>query len=56
MEAYKKDIFERFFMELDADLLIQHDYEEFIEWVEENGKNALSAMWSEFRYSTRDKG
>ena len=37
MEQHKRDIFERFFMELDADLLLQDDYEEFIEWVKDNG-------------------
>ena len=46
MEQHKRDIFERFFMELDADLLLQDDYEEFIEWVKDNGHDALSAMWS----------
>ena len=53
MEQDKRDIFERFFMELDADLLLQDDYEEFIEWVKDNGHDALSAMWSKFRYDHR---
>ena len=50
MEAYIRDIYDRAMSELDSKILEQEDYEEFIEWVDKHGKDALSTLWSRLRY------
>ena len=52
MESYKRDIYERALVELDSRIVQQDDYEEFIEWLDMNGKDALTTLWSRFRYRT----
>ena len=52
MEAHKRDIYDRAMSELDPKILEQEDYEEFIEWVDKHSKDALSTLWSRFRYRT----
>ena len=52
MEAYKRDIYDRAMSELDSKILEQEDYEEFIEWIDKHSKDALTTLWSRFRYRT----
>ena len=53
MEAYKRDIYDRAMSELDPNILYQEDYEEFVDWIDSHGKEALTALWSHWRYSEK---
>ena len=52
MEAYKRDIYDSAMVQLDPKILEQEDYQEFIEWLDTNSKDALITLWSRFRYRT----
>ena len=52
MEAYKRDIYDSAMVQLDPKILEQEDYEEFIDWIDKHSKDALSTLWSRFRYRT----
>ena len=52
MEAYKRDIYDSVMVQLDPKILEQEDYEEFIDWIDKHSKDALSTLWSRFRYRT----
>jgi len=52
MEAYKRDIYDSAMVQLDPKILEQEDYEEFVEWIDSHGKDALSILWSHWRYKT----
>ena len=52
MQAYKRDIYDSAMVQLDPKILEQEDYEEFIDWIDKHSKDALSTLWSRFRYRT----
>jgi len=52
MEAYKRDIYDSAMVQLDPKILDQEDYEDFIEWIDKHGEDALSTLWSHWRYKT----
>ena len=52
MEAYKRDIYDSAMVQLDPKILEQEDYEEYNDWIDKHSKDALSTLWSRFRYKT----